>query len=124
MSNRFARILLLFAALWLPVQTMAAMSMPLCGYAQEQALAIEMSKAAEQSDAAMPCHEALTPDHTAHDRACDNCEQCHLACAGFLPSAPMAADVIPAAHCFALPAVTAPPSHIVEPPQHPPRADA
>jgi hypothetical protein len=125
MSNRFARFLLLFTALWLPVQTMAAMSMPLCRHAQEQAMAGAMTHdAAEQSDVAMPCHEALAPDQTAHDTGCDNCEQCHLACAGFLPSAPLAADVNPAAHRYAVPAITAPPSHISEPPQHPPRADA
>jgi hypothetical protein len=126
MSIRFVRFLLLFSALWLPVQTIAAMSMPLCRHAHERAMAAVSSEAAaeDSSDAAMPCHEAMAPDQAANDGPCDNCEQCHLACAGFLPSAPMAADVIPAAHCFVLPAITAPPSHIAEPPQHPPRADA
>ena len=48
---------------------------------------------AEQSDAAMPCHEAAAPDQAAHDAACDNCEICHLACAGFMPSAPLATSL-------------------------------
>ena len=123
MSTRFARFLLLSAALWLPVQTMAAMSMPLCRHAQELAMAATASHdAAEQSAAAMHCHEAAAPDQATHDAGCDNCDQCHLACAGFLPSAAMAADLIPAAHCHVLPVVTAPPSHIAEPPQHPPRS--
>jgi hypothetical protein len=125
MNLHFARFLLLFAALWLPVQTIAAISMPLCRHAQEQAMADAMTHdAAEQSNAAMPCDEAMAPDQSVHNTGCDNCEQCHLACAGFLPSAPLAADVIPAAHCYALPAITVQPSHISEPPQHPPRADA
>ncbi|MCX7163678.1 MAG: hypothetical protein NT083_11655 [Rhodocyclales bacterium] len=119
MSNRFARFLLLLTALWLPVQTMAAMSMPLCRHAQEMVLA---AAEAEQSEAAMPCHEAAAADQAAHDAGCDNCEQCHLACAGFMPSAPLATSVIPAGQHYVVPAITAFPSHISEPPQHPPRS--
>jgi len=121
MNIRFARLLLFFAALWLPVQTMAAMSMPLCRHAQEHAMA---AVGTEQSDAAMPCHEATAPDQAAHDGACDNCEQCHLACAGFMPSASMVTVMIPAGYDYVLPAIVAPPSHISEPPQHPPRGKA
>jgi len=79
---------------------------------------------AEQSDAAMPCHEAAAPDQAAHDAACDNCEICHLACAGFMPSAPLATSLISAGHHYMLPAIAAHPSHITEPPQHPPRSVA
>jgi ABC-type nickel/cobalt efflux system permease component RcnA len=125
MSNRFARFLLLFAALWLPVQTMAAMSMPLCRHAQERAMAAAMSDdAAQPAEAMMPCHEAMAADQAAHDTGCDNCEQCHLACAGFLPSAAQVAGVIAMATDYVVPPVTAPPSHITEPPQHPPRSGA
>ena len=122
MSNRFARFLLLFTALWLPVQTMAAMSMPLCRHAQEQAMAgVEL----QQDAAAVHCHETTAPasDQTAHDAGCDNCDQCHLACAGFMPSAPLATIMIPAGYAYVLPAIVAPPSHISEPPQHPPRSN-
>jgi hypothetical protein len=101
---------------------MAAMSMPLCRHAQERAAA--MAHAAAESVAAMPCHAAAAPDQVAHDAGCDNCEQCHLASAGFMPSAPLVAGLIPAEQRYALPAVTAPPSHITEPPQHPPRRSA
>ena len=121
MSNRFVRFLLLFAALWLPVQTMAAISMPLCRHALEQAGA---SAANDSSAVAMPCHEAGTPDQPAHDAGCDNCTSCHMACAGFMPSAPLATSLISAGHDYLSPALTVPRSHITEPPQHPPRDSA
>ena len=125
MSTRFARFLLLLTAFWLPVQTMAAMSMPVWRHVQEQALAAAMSAAADEDvGAAMHCHEAGAADQVAHDGTCDNCEICHLACAGFMPSAALAADLIPAANRYVLPAIAAPPNHISEPPQHPPRAVA
>jgi hypothetical protein len=121
-NNRFVRLLLLFAALWLPVQTMAAMSMPLCRHAQEQGMA---AMTAEDSAATMPCHEAhqaAAADQAVHDSGCDNCDMCHLASSGFIPSALMAQGLMPVGHHYALPAIKAPPSHIAEPPQHPPRS--
>lgn len=122
MRNRFVRLLLLFTALWLPVQTMAAMSMPLCRHALEQSMA---GVGTEQAGVAVHCHETTVPDQAAHDDgACDNCEQCHLACAGFMPSAPLVTDLVPAEQRYMLPAIAAPASHIVEPLQHPPRSDA
>jgi hypothetical protein len=116
MNSRFARFLLLFAALCLPVQAMAGLSMSLCRHAQDLATQAE----------AMPCHEAMAQDHQApgHDAGCDNCEMCHIAGAGFMPSAAMTAGLVPAAYDYAVPPVAAPPSHIAEPPQHPPRATA
>ena len=121
MSNRLIRFLLLFAALWLPVQTMAAMSMPLCRHAAEQAAATAATAA---SAAVMPCHEAVTPDHAAHDAGCDNCASCHMACAGFLPSASLATSLMAGGHDYLRPALTAPRSHITAPPQHPPKDSA
>lgn len=119
MNARFARFLLLFAALWLPVQSMAALSMPLCRHAQEQAAAFQ---AAEHG--AMPCHEAMQDQAPNHDAGCDNCEMCHIAGAGFIPSTALTAGFLPAGHHYVTPPVAAPPSHIAEPPQHPPRATA
>ena len=117
MNVRFARFLLLFAALCLPVQAMAGLSMSLCRHAQDQQ--------ATQPEV-MPCHEAMAQDHQApgHDAGCDNCEMCHIAGAGFMPSAAMAAGLLPAGSHYVMPPVAAPPSHIAEPPQHPPRATA
>ena len=117
--HRFVRFLLLFVALWLPVQTMAAMSMPLCRHAQEHAMA---GAVVEQSAAAEHCHEVATPDQTAHSGACDNCESCHMACAGFMPSAERVPGVLEITRSFVVTAVDAPPSHITKPPQHPPRS--
>jgi len=117
MSSRFARFLLLVTALWLPVQTMAALSMPMCRHAQEQAASL-----AAEAGAATHCHEAAAPDQLAHDAGCDNCEMCHMAGAGFMPSAALVAGLMPVGNDYVLPAPAAPPSHIAEPPQHPPRS--
>ena len=121
MTTRFVRFLLLFAALWLTVQTMAAMSMPLCRHAPEQAAAAAATAAPA---VAMPCHEAGPPDPAAHDAGCDNCASCHMACAGFMPSASLATSLVAAGHDYLRPALTAPRSHITEPPRHPPKDSA
>lgn len=72
---------------------------------------------------AVPCHESV-PDQAAHDAGCDNCEMCHMAGASFIPSAALVTGLIPAGRHFASPAIAAPPSHVIEPPQHPPRSSA
>jgi hypothetical protein len=43
----------------------------------------------------MPCHEAMAQDHQApnHDAGCDNCEMCHIAGAGFIPSTALTAGL-------------------------------
>jgi hypothetical protein len=117
MSSRFARFLLLFAALWLPVQTMAAMAMPQCRHTQEQVV----PDVATELSTATHCHEAAAADQAVHDAGCDNCEICHLACAGFMPSAAAVAGVIPMVRSYAALPIAAPPSYVAEPPQHPPR---
>lgn len=112
MPSQFVRFLLLIAAFWLPVQTMAAMVMPLCSHAQQQA-AVEAH-----------CHDADATDVVQHDAGCDNCEICHLGTAGFMPSAALIAGLLPIDRQFQVIAIAAPPSHIVEPPQQPPRRSA
>jgi hypothetical protein len=118
-NARFVRFLLLFAALWLPVQTMAGLSVSVCMHMQGH----EGAAAAIQdvAEGAMPCHEAMADDAPLHQDGCDNCEICHLASAGFMPSAALPTGLLPAQNSYALPAIVAPPSHIAEPPQHPPR---
>jgi ABC-type nickel/cobalt efflux system permease component RcnA len=116
---RFARFLLIFAALWLPVQTMAGLAMPLCQHGEDRTSVVAVHHGDDAS--AMPCHEAMADEQAAHQDGCDNCGVCHLASAGFLPSADVAAGLMPVGHRYALPAVLAPRSHIAEPPQHPPR---
>lgn len=118
-NKRFVRFLLLFAALWLPVQTMAGLSVSVCMHMQgHEGVATVIQDAAQ---GATPCHEAMTDDVPLHQDGCDNCEICHLASAGFMPSAALPAGLLPVQNSYALPAIVAPPSHIAEPPQHPPR---
>lgn len=121
------RFLLLFAALWLPVQTMAALSVPACRHAQEQGAAKvaddHAGMAMMAGEGGMPCHD-LAADPVAHDGGCDNCGTCHLAGAGFMPSAAVAAGMIPAGRHYVMPAIAMPPSHVAETPRHPPRRAA
>ena len=130
MMHGFARFLLFFAALWLPVQTMAGMVMPLGLMLQDQGSQVA---ATEQAAQAHPCHEAAAGQTDradpgvqtgTHDSTCGNCEICHLACAGFMPSALPATNLVPSSPRYVQPALAAPASHIAEPPQHPPRSRA
>lgn len=124
MNRRFIRFLLLFAALWLPVQAMAGMSVSVCMNMQSQAgMAAPGDGMADA--AAMPCHEAMADTSAAHpDNGCDNCEICHLASAGFMPSATADPALPPIGKHFAATLIAASPSFIAEPPQHPPRHSA
>jgi hypothetical protein len=122
MNHRIARFLLLVAALWLPVQTSAALAMPLCHHVPLQ-LSVDMTDHAAM-EAGAPCHEAATPDPATHEAGCDNCQTCHMAGAGFMPSTTASTGFMPVANAYSLPAIMAPPSHIGEPPQHPPRPAA
>ena len=120
MTHRFARFLLIFAALWLPVQTMAGLAMPLCGHGQEHQMATSAAHDMAGADV-IPCHEAIAQDQVTAESGCDHCQTCQLASAGFMPSAALTAGLIPAKYGYVLPAVVAPSSHVTEPPQHPPR---
>jgi hypothetical protein len=127
MNRRFIRFLLLFAALWLPVQTMAGMSVSVCMNMESHGgMAAHQEQGVADAAAAMPCHEAMDEQHAAHpDNGCDNCEICHLASAGFMPSA--AISNLPcrrSARVSTRVLIAAPPSFIAEPPQHPPRQTA
>lgn len=121
--RRLNSCLLILLALWLPLQAAAAWTMPLCRHAAAQQARQE---AAQQMTAAAHghCHEAATPAEqppAAADLGCDDCAICHLSSAGYLfaataePSAPPLRDVLAAQP------LPAPPSHIGEPPQQPPR---
>jgi hypothetical protein len=114
--RRFKSCLLILVALWLPLQAAAAVTMPFCRHAAEQ-VALE-----ETMQAAAHCHEQVADAATvaADDFACDNCQMCHLATAGYLLSAretlpPLAANIL----VSRLEPVSA--SHIPEPLQQPPR---
>ena len=121
MRSRLARFLLIFTALWLPLQAVEGMTMNL-GMPKTQALAQQEEIAAD----ACPLHHHAADSAPAmpqppDKKACDNCGVCHLAGAAYIPMTEVVATILPASHGFAiLPAVERP-SHIPEPPQYPPR---
>ncbi len=111
--RRLKSFFLVLIALWLPLQAAAAVTMPFCRHAMETLVTEEA--------ASHPCHQMVDEGVTlSADVACDNCEMCHLATAGYLLAAteavpPLAASIL----VPRLKSVSA--SHIPEPPQQPPR---
>jgi hypothetical protein len=97
----------------LPIQATSALAVPFCRHAAEQTV---QGHATEQ--AADHCHEQAGA--RGESSGCDNCGMCHLATAGYLPTA--VAPLFPAATSVQV-AVFAPDlfSHIGDPPQQPPR---
>jgi len=117
--RRWFRLLpLLITALWLPLQAVAAVAMPFCRHAAEQAVPVA-AMTAEGHCAGHAAAAAPTP--TPGDQDCDGCELCHLASAGYMPAAAPTAARLPATRDFASRPVLVLPSFIPEPPQHPPR---
>ena len=125
MPVRFARCLLILTALWLPLQAVAGMTMKFCAHAA----APQMMQEAAMGEEHCPYHDAdaapIAPDHEqTPGQACDDCGICHLACAGYMPAAEVRTGVAPTDRTFQhWPAVSLP-SHIPEPPQHPPKRSA
>jgi len=82
--RRLKSLLMILAALWLPVQAVAAVKTPFCRHAvNEQAAVAHLAQAT-----AAPCHvhSDAKPQKTAPAVDCDQCEICHLATAGYLPA--------------------------------------
>lgn len=111
--RRLKSFLSIFIALWLPIQSAAAVTMPFCRQAAEQVVA-----------AAAHCHEQTAEQAApamAGDLECDNCSLCHLACTGFLLAA-VSTTHAPLTVSVLVPKLQlASASHIPEPPQQPPR---
>jgi hypothetical protein len=131
--RRFRLVLMLFAALWLPFQAVAAQTMSFCHHGQTRQTLAMQAAVADDADMAMavdcPMH------HGAHDSApsssdkdhglgCDQCGFCHLAAAGFMSGPERATAVVPADRVFAGAALSVPSSNIPEPPQRPPKRAA
>ncbi|MHB1360255.1 MAG: hypothetical protein ACYCWC_11820 [Rhodocyclaceae bacterium] len=118
--RRFKSFLLILMALWLPLQAAAAVAMPFCRHAAEQPLQAAALQSPEH------CHEhagnAAGPEGGAgsSDLACDNCEMCHLASAGYLPVTANNLTLATVSAHLTLTALT-PLSHIGDPPLQPPR---
>lgn len=124
---RLRLALMLFAALWLPFQAMAAQIMPFCHHGQAQATMVD------DLDTAMadcPMHHgaqelaAPVSDYKDHGLGCDQCGFCHLASAGFMSGPERATAVVPADRAFLIAALLVPSSNIPEPPQRPPKRAA
>ncbi len=98
--RRWLRLLpLLITALWLPLQAVAAVAMPFCRHAAEQAVQFDAAVAEEH------CHghggsDAPPPGSAAADQDCDGCELCHLAGAGYMLPAMAMAESLPPARDF------------------------
>jgi hypothetical protein len=113
---RYKSLLLIFIALWLPLQAAAAWAMPFCRHVPQSAQAGVMHSEAH-------CHEQqgdVPAGKVTADPDCDNCEMCHLASAGYIPPTPVSLP-LPGAGVFVAQQVLASPSFIPVPPQDPPR---
>lgn len=118
MRHRFFRLLPLFvAALWLPLQSIAATAMPFCRHG-------EAHKTMAMADDAAVEHCAMhdpRPTPADHGLSCDDCGVCHLLAAGFIPTAERAAAVLAVAQDYRADVPLAPASATPEPPQQPPK---
>lgn len=121
MRSRLARFLLIFAALWLPLQAVA-------GIAMELDRGVAAVEAAAPADLAEHCafHDAAADAAVpaAGDDGCNACGLCHLAGTGYVAVAEVRADALPAGYDFTAPPAAAVPSRSPEPPQHPPKRSA
>lgn len=117
MYRRLLRLLPLFlAALWLPFQAVAAVSMPFCRHGE--------APTTQQVDAAVEhchMHEQAPPAPVDHGLNCDDCGVCHLLAAGFMPTADQATAILRVVQDYRADVPLAPASAIPEPPQQPPK---
>ena len=123
--SRFARFLLIFAALLLPLQVMAGVTMSYCRH--DAALQSQQAGDAVAGEEHCPYHDADAASAAKlqkHDQTCDNCGICHLACSGYMPASEVTTAVAPLVHAYQPWPVADLPSHIPEPPQYPPKRSA
>ncbi len=133
MKQPFIRLFVLCIAFWLPVQTMAGVVMPMSRHALEQNAPVVGD---EQGVSEMRCHDAMgemgaagaagaagadSTTAASHESGCNDCGVCHLASTGFMVSSPLTLSADPVGTHRLGSVLTAPPEHITEPPQHPPR---
>ena len=118
-----ARLLLILTALWLPLQTVAAVAMPLCMHGAPQ-------QTQQHDEAMMHCEHGEVHEQTdsaVHDgdanggHVCNACSFCHLAGVSALPASILMPPVALQAHDYTLPTAPVLISHIPEQPQRPPR---
>lgn len=120
MDRRLIRLLPLFlAALWLPFQAVAAVSMPFCRHGEAHQATVKVDEAMDHC--AMHGQQPAPEQQAERGLGCDDCGVCHLLAAGFILTAVQAAAVIPVAQDYCADVPLAPASAIPEPPQQPPK---
>jgi hypothetical protein len=126
-SGMFRRAVVSLLLLWLPLQGLAAVSMPFCRHALDSGIGLTAQKDAHAGHAQhahephAPAHGSDTSDH-AGGMACNDCGACHLACAAMMLSEPIASALrVPAAK-VSVPSPLAPPALVLDQPNPPPLA--
>ncbi len=103
--RRLKSLFLILLALWLPVQTAVAAVMP-WQFVQQQGESCHLHDEEAVAQASVEC---------------DDCRICHLATAGFLLAFVASVPAQTGSVLVVLPTTAAPPSHVGDPPQRPPR---
>jgi hypothetical protein len=117
------RLVVLLLLLWLPLQGLAALTMPFCRHALDSDLLHSVQEAAP---AGHSHHEHGAPAPVSHgvdhagSLACNDCGACHLACAAVLLPKVGGSVVILASGKVSLPPPLAPPALVLEQPNPPP----
>jgi ferredoxin len=119
------RLVVSFLLLWLPLQGLAAVTMPFCRHA----LDADTQPAAQPQAHAQHSHHAqehgapVQERHAADDPgglACNDCGACHLACAAVMLSEPPVHTLALAAARVNLPPPLSPPALVLDQPNPPP----
>ncbi len=118
MTFRRLRLLVAFlAALALPLQVVAGLTMPFCELGQSMQQA-----SADDGGMTMPGDCPMHGHHApSTSQAGSHCGFCQLAATGFMPTGESKAPVLRSVAAYAAATEAVPPSHISEPPQQPPR---
>lgn len=121
MKLRWYRLLPMFlAALWLPLQAVAAASLLYCDSGRP--LTMDMAQA---DDSDCPMHASPQGEAPAHNSSvCQHCLACSAAGPLFVPAVPVAGIAMPHAVVYAAWQPTPPTDHIATPPHHPPKLSA
>lgn len=116
----FRLLPMLFAALWLPLQAVAAVTMPFCTHGHQAPVA---AQSADGGAHAEHCHDTLpeTPLPLHDGSACDQCGFCHLACAAMAPGIVAVTGPLLAADRYQRLGTLFPPDHVPALLQPPPR---
>ena len=122
--TRFARtfFVLLLTALWLPVQGLALLVMPLSMLASTAAVAADVTTPGQHAASADgPCHEQGQAADEEGSSACQHCSVCQHGCSGYTAQNAAAGQWLATHPVLQSGAVSKLTSQIPEPLDHPPR---